>query len=361
MGSESTLRDLVGVPLVPQWTGKRDYRIGFIGVGGIATFAHLPSYRKAGFNVVAAADIRAERREQAQREWGIEATYSDYRQMIEAERPDIVDVTVSWEESRTKVESVQAAAQAGVHVLIQKPFAAEYHQCTAMVEAAKTGGIKLAVNQNARWSPVFYAARQLLIAGAIGKLQTANLEFRFPIGPGAVLMDFCNHEYDLVRAWFGREPEKVFAALSGEEGKGKFEEGEEKFISTLLEFSKGCHAAVWDDVTPPYSECWRFRLAGTEGILRGNEGLVTFFPSVEEPTWIELIRRDQPGMIFRPRLTDHYIPEAFICTMSDLMEAIEQDREPLTSGADNLGTMAIVFAARQSVREKKAINPATIC
>ena len=90
----------------------------------------------------------------------MENVYADYREMLDKERIDVVDLNLRWDRgmSPARVEAVREVAGRGIHVQIAKPLAATYAQCVAIVEAARRGGVKLAVNQNSRYAPAFFAA-----------------------------------------------------------------------------------------------------------------------------------------------------------------------------------------------------------
>lgn len=347
--SLSSLQALAGYPLEPRWEGKRDYRIAMIGVGGVANSCHLPAYRSASFNVIAAADINPQALQRARQQWGIERLYHDYNEMIERERPDIVDITIHDRWADEKLRAVEAAAASGVHVLIQKPLAGSFDQCAAMVAAAHRGRIKMAVNQNARWAPAFYAGHQIARSGVLGKLVAINLEFRNAQRNRPILYTFCVHSFDLLRWWIGREPQTIFAART-------YPDTGQRFVSATVDFGDGLLACVWDDWTTHRSEWWRFRIVGTEGMLVANE----YWGGDMEPPWVEVYRPDAPGYVFRPRLTYRYQPTAFISSMRDLMQAIEHDTEPVVSGDDNLKTMQMIFAAHLSAEQQIAVKVATV-
>src|SRR5579875_507587 len=183
-GTESTLS------FTPTWKLERDWRIGMIGVGNIAQRAHLPGYRMLGLQIVAAADVSERALAAAKHNWDIPAVYTDFREMFANEKLDAVDITVHERWSDIKLAAVQAAAAAGVHVLIQKPLAMSYETCVAMVEATRQAGVLMAVNQNARWAPAFHAAKVLLEAGCIGTPRVVNITARRPPRSGDVLLNF---------------------------------------------------------------------------------------------------------------------------------------------------------------------------
>src|SRR5262249_23929243 len=96
-----------------------------IGLGRFVNNNVLPAYRARGYNVVAAADPDPAARERIARQFGIDATYADYREMLDRERLDVVDINLRWDRgmSPERVVAVQEAAQRGVNIQIAKPLA----------------------------------------------------------------------------------------------------------------------------------------------------------------------------------------------------------------------------------------------
>ncbi len=106
----------------------------------------------------------------------------------------------------------------------------------------------------------------------------------------------------------------------------------------------------YDQHAEPRAE---YRIRGTDGAIEGTIGLLYDYPDGRVDT-LELRRPGDP-----PRSFDfggvRWIPDAFLGPMSDLMDAIATDREPVTSGRDNLRTLAVAFATYQSAAERRAI------
>jgi predicted dehydrogenase len=69
----------------------------------------------------------------------------------------------------------------------------------------------------------------------------------------------------------------------------------------------------------------------------------------------------KPGVWITPRWAEVWFPDAFQGPMADLMDAIARSRQPECSGANNLGTMAVIEAAYQSIREHRPVDIATVC
>jgi predicted dehydrogenase len=338
---EVTADEILQISRVPRFSLRRRWRLALIGVGGIAQSAHLPAYRKGQqiglpIEVVAAADVDERQRERARRLWGIPAVYADFREMLERERPDVVDITLHWERhADAKLAAVQTAAEYGCHILLQKPMAATWEQCVAMVEAAKKAGVLLAVNQNARFAPTFFAARRLVEAGAIGKPFALLLRSDFPNRYPAMVHDFCVHTMDLLR-WLMGETPKIEAAMAQHDDRFRW------CVTFLARYPSDAVATAIDTTCTPFATGWRFELHGTEGSLIGTErydDAVTMEPSKLQ--WIS----EQGEVILRG--TYRYVPDAFLWALCDLLEAAEQERTPLCSGDDNLQTMKLLFDAEK--------------
>jgi len=137
-----------GVDYKPRLGAKTDYGIGIIGMGWVASNYHMPAYKLANFNVVATSDINEDALKSAQERWGIEKGFTNYKDMLELEEVEIVDVATRTF-NRTPI--VVDCAKAGKHLLVQKPFARSYQEGLEMVEAAEKAGVKIGVNSHYRW------------------------------------------------------------------------------------------------------------------------------------------------------------------------------------------------------------------
>ncbi|MFQ6042604.1 MAG: Gfo/Idh/MocA family protein, partial [Candidatus Poribacteria bacterium] len=144
---------------------KTDYGIGIIGCGWVVKNYHLPAYRARGLNVVAVADLKQEELDFVREKFGIEKCFRDYREMLELREVEIIDLSIR---AFGRVEIVEHCAEAGKHLLVQKPFARSMDEGRAMVAATNRAGVKLGVNSHYRWLNVFRGAWQLIQQGTIG-------------------------------------------------------------------------------------------------------------------------------------------------------------------------------------------------
>jgi predicted dehydrogenase len=336
-----------------------DYGIGIIGMGWVASNYHIPAYRAGNFNVVAICDIDKEVLETAQKKWGIEKVFTNYKEMLELKEVEIVDVAI-----RTfgRVPIVVDCAKAGKHLLVQKPFARSYHDGLAMVEAAEEAGVKLGVNSHYRWIPAFRGAHSLIEQGYIGlpyyiidEMSGNQDDAYYHAMPerrwNAYLDDFMQvewgaHHFDFVRFWTGMEPTAVFC--SGTRRPGQNFKGE-MIISYILEFPKGVHAAfLWNMANKFPDGRFDFRIEGTDGVIKGGGTHLELYSQKLGDEWFKWDLETMPG----PGL-----PETYIGTMGDLMNAITENREHISSGRDNLNTVKAYLAGVLSEKLRRPVSP----
>lgn len=130
---------------------------------------HAGAYQTTpGFQLIAAANRGAEKLHRFGERWGVRALYTDFRQLLREERPDVVSVCT---QSAEKAEVTIAAAEAGVKaIIVEKAFATSLAEADAMLAAAERNGVLLAVNHPNRFSLANRQVKALIADGAIGQL-----------------------------------------------------------------------------------------------------------------------------------------------------------------------------------------------
>lgn len=187
-----------------------DYRpgIGIIGCGTIVRQAHLPAYQKHRLNLIGAFDAVPAATEGLQEEFGFQRIYANLDDLLADPAIEIVDIATFPEQ---RIPIMRQALEAGKHILAQKPLALEMAQAEEIVAEAERRGLKVAVNQNGRWSPPWRIATLLLQAGDIGDVIAITHLFdvdlswvtgsRFDAIPHWLLYDYSIHWFDITRCW----------------------------------------------------------------------------------------------------------------------------------------------------------------
>ena len=119
--------------------------------------------------LVGICDEQPERMQMSIDNFGLpaEKVFTDYRECLEKTKPDIVILCPATAEHADWTEKV---APYGVHILMEKPFAASLADADRMIEAMEKSGKQLAINWPLRWLPGNYTAHKLIEEGRIGKV-----------------------------------------------------------------------------------------------------------------------------------------------------------------------------------------------
>ncbi len=341
---------------------KTDYGIGSIGCGGIVQYAHMPAYKKAGFNTVAAYDLKREVAQNVANEYSIPNVYDTVEELLADPAVDVVDIAVPpW----VQLEIVEKVVAAGKHMLCQKPLALEFSEALKIVELAENGGLKQAVNQQMRWDAGIAASRDLITRDCIGIPTAAQIEVSIETpwhmwpwlaaAPRLEVNYHSIHYIDAMRSLFG-EPEWVTSRHTRYAKQGEVQ-GETKTI-TILDYADGLQAMVavnhYDIHGKQYAT---FAFNGTQGAIEGTIGLMYNYPNGRPDTLVYRKKYDHPIHI---EMDEMWIPDAFIGPMACLMEAIEKDETPCANTRDNLNTLRIVEAAYLSAQENRSVRPEEI-
>ncbi|MBV7332061.1 Gfo/Idh/MocA family oxidoreductase [Chloroflexi bacterium TSY] len=214
------------------------YKAVIIGLTGIGARrpkepAHLPLYgnmprshaaayyRHPQTEVVGVCDIRQEALDNFKQDWQDVWPdmhyYSDYREMLGSEQPDIVSVaTPDHLHADITVDAAHGSAKA---ILCEKPIATVLADADRMIAAAEANNVLLSVEHTRRWSPIFHTARELLRSGELGPLRgmVCNL-----YSPRSMLFRNGTHMVDTICFFAESDPQWVFAEL--EEGFDHFTE-----------------------------------------------------------------------------------------------------------------------------------------
>lgn len=348
----------------PRLPKKRDRGIGIVGAGAIVNVAHLPAYKKAGFTVAAITDLDYAKAEQTAHDFDIPTVHSSAEELIADPRVEIVDIAVY---PQAQAEIAPKVAAAGKHFLCQKPLSEDFETAVRLVEAAERAGVRMAVNQQMRWDQAVRSTRSLMDRGWFGELAAGTIDSNiftdWGMWPWIAAKDRLEYFYhsihylDSIRFLFGN-PLTVLASMA--RYPGQFAVGETRTF-TILEYSDTLQVHVvvnhnnWSERRHAI-----IRVEGTDGLAEGTLGLLYNYPHGRPDTLDFVSRSRYPGYTFSVNFEERWIPDAFVGPMADLQCAIEEDREPETSGRDNLDTLRVIHAAYRSAAEGRKVAPQEI-
>lgn len=149
------------------------FRVCIIGCGMIAKNAHIPAYRSVPdrFEITALCDVSRDAAEKTALSFGIKKYYTNVREMLEKEKPDIVSVCAP---NMLHKEYVMAAIENGANVLCEKPLALTAADAKEMFSFAKKHGKILMACQTLRFLPERLAVKDLIDKGELGEVYYAE-------------------------------------------------------------------------------------------------------------------------------------------------------------------------------------------
>jgi predicted dehydrogenase len=157
----------------------RAFRVAIAGAGFFSRFQIEGWQAIPGVQVVGNANRHLDKAQEVARRHGIVYASADAAAMLDAVKPDLLDVITSPPAHRTLVD---LAIERRIPVICQKPFGTTYGEAVAMVEAAEAARVPLVVHENFRFEPWWREVRRLVDEGRLGTLH--SIAFRMRPGDG---------------------------------------------------------------------------------------------------------------------------------------------------------------------------------
>jgi len=363
---------------------RRKLRVGVIGTGMVAQIMHLPYLSELDdlFQLRALCDSSPEVLRYCGQRFGVDRLFSDWHELIEEELDAVLVLT-----SGSHAPPAIAAAEAGMHVLVEKPMCLSVAEGANMIEAAARAGVALMVGYPKRYDPAYRRARH-----AVGRLEdlrfvrVTTLEAAFEpyvahyrvargddisaeqlarwradsdrriddaIGPlrdearttyESVLLDTMVHEFNLLRGFLGEPTEVRFASLRS------------TTVTVILGFDGVECVVSWLDLPGVagyemeacfYDPGARIRLSFPSPYLKNA-------PALLETTSGEA---GGPFSVLSREIVSY--EEAFKLELIEFHRAAVGKADPLTSGLDGLRDVALCQSVVASARSAQAMPDPT--
>ncbi|WP_136607986.1 Gfo/Idh/MocA family protein [Paenibacillus dokdonensis] len=324
--------------------------IAIIGCGTMGlTYAHNLG-NMPGVQVSGVADLIQERADQAAAVSGA-ASYTNWEEMLEKERPETVAVCLPTYLHKTFVLSL---AQRGLHVICEKPAALTVEDAKEMEEACSQHGVRLFIGHVVRFFPNYRNALEQVRSGTIGEAKMAHFKRcgSYPQGvdfwyhdrakSGGIIMDLIIHDIDFA-CWMFGDVESVYASVTSPDLNGM------EYAQVTMKFSSGAIANLtgfWGYAGPFTTQ---FEISGDGGIIRFDSNQVQSLDlkiassgsGTEEAVQV-------PSS---PVLHDPYYLE-----VQHFIECIREGSEPIVSAADACRAIEIALACEQSARTGQPVR-----
>jgi predicted dehydrogenase len=341
---------VVGFPLLaarePSQTSSRKYRVCEIGHDGdyghmAGAFAQFPNV-----TMVAVADPVEKARIQHARRVNAPRTYADFREMLQTEKPDIVGIGPNRKTySAQRLEMIQAAAELGAHIMVDKPHARSLVEADQIVALAEKHRIKSVVYHPVRIAPAVVRLKKLVDEGLIGdvvQVQVWGVEHLLHMGW---------HPIYLLR-YFAGEPLWCSARVTQGGKEITLEDGRED--QTGRSAGDTAHASyafagklqghfVWQKQGP-----YQMTLFGSKGVVHfmiTDDPKIYHFPG---PEWTPGKAVATWQLVAAPKDVKTGAEENVKLLIADLFRAIETDTQSVARFYEARGVLEMLLAVYAS-------------
>jgi len=363
-------------------------KVGIVGTGLTSYYQARGWLSHPEAEIAAACDIDEWKLESKAEAWGVKKTYTNYDELVKDPEINAVDIILPH---YLHADCAIKAAEAGKHVLLQKPMAMSTKECEAIISAAKKAGIKLMYLENYMFYPPIEKAKELILKGEIGKPNIIRIESNYGfggvskdnvegqvregVGPslwrtdkkqsgGSWIFDDGVHHYAVAR-WLMSPDEKkrneiksVFAFVDLEKerpgvvvwehsdgGYGNLSFSDEAEIELKLLEVHGRYGALHEG----------YHVIGTKGIIwvtRCTERMLG------EPPVI-LYNAEEGKRITFEDINDDW-GDSLVNAVHHFIDCVINDKEPKTTAEDGIKCAQVAYAIHESAREGKAVRVGTV-
>ena len=318
---------------------------GLIGASRIAADWMIGAIRAQGdSDVVAVMSSDPERGNAYAREHGIERGYGDLDALLADPAVDTVYISTTNE---LHCAQTVAAAEAGKHVLCEKPLALTVADGQRMVDACAAAGVQMGTNHHMRNAVGHRAIRDIVREGRIGQVRSARICFAIVLPErfhdwrvndregGGPILDLGVHLADSLRFLLDDEPRDVVAQAVNH-GMGMTAACMEDEAMAVVRMRGGALVNLFPSWAATYTES-DIEILGSEGFVRARNALMP-------DTRADVVLGSEAGRTTLD-LEDEPVYERVVRLFN---AAIRGDGEPACTGRDGVRSLALALAVREA-------------
>jgi 1,5-anhydro-D-fructose reductase (1,5-anhydro-D-mannitol-forming) len=327
-------------------------RWGLIGASDIAATRLIPAMRRLGQAPLAVLSSSAERADAFAHTHGIPRAYTDLEQLLDQGDIDAVYISTTNE---LHLSQTLAAADAGKHVLCEKPLALSVSDAWAMVDACDGAGVVLATNHHLPGAGTHRRVAQLVRDGAIGRPLAVRVFHAVELPErlrgwrlsdasrgGGVILDITCHDAAALRAILEREAVEATAIAVRQ---GPWDAAVDDAVMSVIRFE--------DDVLVQTHDAFTIAHAATGLQVHGSDGSIVA---------TDVMSQDPIGEVVVHRHGHEQVVESidrsdlYDTALSAFAGAVDGTRRPLVDGIDGARAMAIALAVKEAADTGRAVR-----
>jgi len=330
-----------------------------VGCGGVSAEWLRSAAQVPGLEIVGLVDLYPEAARARQAEFGLTGaqTGGNLEALLHATSPDLVfDCTVPEAHHDTAL----TAFAHGAGVLGEKPLADTPGRARQMVQAGQEAGAFHAVIQNRRFDPNIRRVRRFVESGELGELTTLNADFYVGAHFGGfrdamehvLLLDMAIHTFDAARLISGQDPVSVYCHEWNPKGSWYAHGANAVAIFEMTGGVVFTYRGSWaaEGARTTWESDWR--VVGTRGTVRwdGGDHPTSSLLHKTEGLLSEFTEAELPPARPDDRIGGHR------GLIAAAVSSLRSGEPPETAAADNIKSLAMVFAAIQSAESGQKVK-----
>ena len=345
-------------------------KVGIVGSKFAADF-HCDSYsRRPDVEIAAVAAI--DNLKEISSKWGIPDVYEDYHEMLARDDIDLVSVCVPNFLHR---DVVVAAAEAGKHIVCEKPFGISVSEAEEMIEACERSGIKVFYAEDWVFAPALRKVSEVIAEGAIGDVLYVKAKevHNGTHSPFAKNRDMCGggclihlgiHPVGWLLHFLGREGRNPVVEVVGKTNGGKDDNyvhkdnGGEDWACGVLKFSDGVHAFIEANYITVGGMDDKVEIYGTEGRVSVDLTFGSPVTVYSRPGYSYCIEKADNALGWTRPAVDEFHNLGYVDELAYCVDCVLRDEQPRygVSGRLGLACNRVVEALYESSREGRTVR-----
>lgn len=340
-------------------------KYALIGCGRISP-NHITAALNNNLNIVGLCDLVIEKVKRQISDYNLKditRSYTDYKMMIEHEKPDLIAIAT---ESGNHAEIAKYCIKKGIHLVIEKPIALSLDDADQIIQLSKTYNVVVSSCHQNRFNKSIQKIRESIEHNRFGRLFHGTAHIRWNRGKeyysqapwrgtweqdGGALMNQCIHNIDLLRWMMGNDIEEVFAYTDNL--KHDYIEAEDLGIA-VIKFKNGAYGII-EGTTNIYPKNLEETLYifGEKGTVKAGGKSVNiieewmFADNMDDSEEVKNKYKEYPPTVYGFGHSPLY---------ANVINSIENSIEPYVTALDGRNALELVLAIYKSAQEKKPIK-----
>ena len=327
--------------------------LGLIGCGSIAQESHLPAISQIRTaKLVAVTDIDSAKAEAAAKKFGSARVCEDYEELLEFEGVEAVDICAP---TKAHAEIAVAAANAGKHVLCEKPIALTLEEADRMISACHKNQVKLMIAHSRRFIPRYSIVKHLIEDGKLGRtIWVLQISRRHKTGAPSWYFDPTMtygpiaevgiHDADLVRWFLDDEVTEVQGAARSTTPESTLHNQ----VFAALKFRRGGVGAFEVGYVLPkgYGQYTTLELMGSKGFVTASDNHMNV-----------MLRGTDEGVTYPLSYGDLLtVNQAYRDEIVAFVESVARNQVPPVTGEEARAALEIILAVLKSIKNGEAVR-----